>query len=175
MIVHTACNIAPALWYKLGGTVKQFIQVSTKDELINAVESLHETKTDKYFICGTGSNLIFAAEYFDGTVIQITRTDTKDIVVKGNEITAYAGEILGDVISESFEHTLTGLEWAGGLPGTVGAAVRGNVGAYGGEIKDHFISAEVLEHTETGVEIKDLQKEDMHFVYRGSVIKEIES
>jgi UDP-N-acetylmuramate dehydrogenase len=172
MIVHTACNIAPALWYKLGGTVKQFIQVSTKDELINAVESLHETKTDKYFICGTGSNLIFAAEYFDGTVIQITRTDTKDIVVKGNEITAYAGEILGDVISESFEHTLTGLEWAGGLPGTVGAAVRGNVGAYGGEIKDHFISAEVLEHTETGVEIKDLQKEDMHFVYRGSVIKD---
>ncbi len=172
MIVHTECSIAPALWYKLSGNVKQFIQVATKEELIDALESLHEQKIEKYFVCGSGSNLIFAADYFDGVVIQVTRSDTKDILLSGNNITAYAGEMLGDVIDTSFDHNLTGLEWAGGLPGTIGAAVRGNVGAYGGEIKDNFLSAEVLEITDSGVERKTLYKDDMHFVYRGSVIKD---
>lgn len=172
MIVHTQCDIAPALWYKLGGTVKQFIQVTTKEELRDAVESLHEEKITNYFICGTGSNLIFAPKYFDGVVIQVSRNETKDITVRGNEVTAYAGELLADVIDEAFAYTLSGLEWAGGLPGTIGAAIRGNVGAYGGEIKDVFVSAEILELTDSGVEHKIIKKEDMEFVYRGSIIKD---
>lgn len=172
MVVHTETNIAPALWYKLGGNVKQFIQVFSKDELIEAIDSLWEQHVEKYFICGAGSNLVFAAEYFDGVVIQITRSETKDITISGQEVTAYAGEMLGDVIETAFSHNLTGLQWAGGLPGTVGAAIRGNVGAYGGEIKDTFVSAEILEMTSTGVEKKVLYKDDMDFVYRGSLVKD---
>lgn len=172
MKIQANFNLAPSLWYQLGGTAKQFIQVKTKDELVSALEKLQVDKEQKYFLCGMGSNLIFAAEYFDGVVIQIGKSEQKDIMVSGDEITAYAGEVLDDVITTAFANSLTGFEWAGGLPGTIGAAVRGNVGAFGGEIKDNFVSAEVLEVTESGTEKKILTFEQMRFVYRGSVVKD---
>ena len=89
----------------------------------------------------------------------------------GSHVTAFAGTILDDVVTFAFDNNLTGLEWAGGLPGTVGAGVRGNVGAYGGEIKDNLVSAEVIDYSGSKPELKTLSNTDLQFVYRGSVVK----
>ena len=93
-------------------------------------------------------------------------------LLENNIIEAFAGEFLDSVIQAQFELGLVGLEWAGGLPGTVGAAVRGNVGAFGGEIKDTFIKAHCIRLAENGdyAEVT-LTKDEMDFSYRSSKIK----
>jgi len=93
------------------------------------------------------------------------------VVNEQGQIEAFAGEVFGDVVKKSVESNLLGLAWAGGLPGTVGAAVRGNVGAYGGEVKDSLFSAEVLDYAGEEPVIKTLTNKQLAFVYRGSLIK----
>src|SRR5690606_37673836 len=89
-----------------------------------------------------------------------------------NIIEGFAGESLDSLIQFCFENGLVGLEWAGGLPGTVGAAVRGNVGAFGGEIKDSFIKAHCLKLLlKGGYEELTLTKDEMEFAYRTSKVK----
>lgn len=105
------------------------------------------------------------------SAVASAKESLNDIIVKDNHITAFAGTILDDVIVTAFEHQLIGLEWAGGLPGTVGAGVRGNVGAYGGEVKDSLLHAEVIDYSGEEPKLKTLTNEELEFVYRGSLIK----
>ena len=79
---------------------------------------------------------------------------------------------MDSLIQSQFENGLVGLEWAGGLPGTVGAAVRGNVGAFGGEIKDSFVKAHCIRLAENG-DYKELtlNHDEMEFFYRTSKVK----
>jgi UDP-N-acetylmuramate dehydrogenase len=170
MIVQTDINLSEILWYKIGGRTKYLLTVASRDDVEKALEFIAKEKPKRIFICGQGSNLIFSDDYFDGAIIQIVAAKP-DVSVSDSTVTAFAGTILNDVIEVAFEHNLTGLEWAGGLPGTVGAGVRGNVGAYGGEIKDSLISADVIDFSEGKFVLKKLTNEELHFVYRGSVIK----
>ncbi len=174
MHVYTDYQLSDTLWYKIGGKARYFIQASSKEEIIQAVEFIHEKGVKKIFVCGLGSNVVFTDGFFDGAVIQITTPDKKDItLLDDNHIQAFAGVLLDDVINVGFENQLVGLEWAGGLPGTVGAAVRGNVGAYGGEIKDILQEAEVLMLLDDETyEIKRYTNAELRFTYRGSLIKE---
>ena len=87
-------------------------------------------------------------------------------------IEVFAGVTMEDLIKFSFDNHLIGLEWAGGLPGTVGGAVRGNAGAYGGEIKDNLVSAEVLDYSGNTPVVKTLNNADLQFSYRTSFIKQ---
>lgn len=87
---------------------------------------------------------------------------------------AFSGVTIEDLVEFSFTQNLEGFEWAGGLPGTVGGAVRGNAGAYGGEIKDNIISVDVLDYSTLNQSLKTLTKEDMKFSYRNSFIKQEE-
>lgn len=170
MTIYKDYSISGVLWYKIGGKVKYLIQVKSKEEILEALDFTHENKVNIVFVAGFGSNLIFTDEYFNGAVIQLTSPDTKSFKVNTNIVESFAGETLDDLINFSLDKNLTGLEWAGGLPGTVGAAVRGNVGAFGGEIKDTFLEAEVI-NTDTK-EIKIFNKNDLDFSYRNSQIKE---
>jgi UDP-N-acetylmuramate dehydrogenase len=161
------------LWYKIGGNARYLLQCFSEEDIIEAFEFIKKEKIDNYFVVGMGSNLLFTDGYFDGADIQIViDTPGAEITLLDKEtIRAFSGVELDSVIQFAFENNLLGMEWAGGLPGTVGAAVRGNVGAFGGEMKDCFKAGRVLVYENGKYTVSDLNKRDIKFAYRTSTIK----
>lgn len=170
MQVQKEVEIAPLLWYKLGGKVKFLLTCKSKEDILEALEFIVQNNVNNVFTIGEGSNLIFAKNYFDGAIIQIVGTG-KSFELKEEVVSSFAGETLDNLVKFCFGNNLIGLEWAGGLPGTVGAGVRGNVGAFGGEIKDTFKYAKVARFKKGRIETLKLENEDMNFSYRESKIK----
>lgn len=172
MQIQNEFDLSQVLWFRIGGKAKHFLQCESRDDILKALDFVEEHHPKRLFICGLGSNLIFTDEYFDGVVIQIGASPRSQITFDGDTVTVFAGEALDTLIQVSLHNKLTGLEWAGGLPGTVGAGIRGNVGAFGGEIKDCLISAEVLEFDDKNIDVLEMKKDDFHFAYRNSIVKE---
>ena len=172
MIIHKDFPLSEILWYKIGPTARYLIDVENIEDAKKAIEFIKSEKLPHAFFVGTGSNLIFSDSYFDGAVVRFIAPKKSSIVLANDKtIEAFAGESLDSVIQFAFDQKLLGLEWAGGLPGTVGAAVRGNVGAFGGEIKDIVKEVQVLEVTDRKIELKTLKRFELKFSYRSSVIK----
>ena len=173
MQVQNDFDLSQILWYKIGGKAKYFIETNTKDDIFQALDFVQKNNIKKVFVCGLGANLLFAKDFYDGAVIRITTGEPQVKKTGDTVIEAFAGDLLDNLITFSFACDLTGLEWAGGLPGTVGAAIRGNVGAFGGEIKDSVQSVDILKLQPDGdFSVSTVTNEDMHFVYRGSIVKE---
>ncbi len=171
-IVENA-NLSEILWYKIGGSARYLLEVRSKEDVIEAVEFIQRQHISNYFVCGLGANLIFPDGHFDGAVIHFLPKEHQGIrQIDDETLEAFAGELLDSVIIFAFDQRLVGLEWAGGLPGTVGAGVRGNVGAFGNEIKDSIESVEVLEITDKTYHITTLHKNELLFNYRNSLIKQ---
>lgn len=165
-------NLSELLWYKIGGTSKYLLTCYSPKDIQEAFEFIKKQKIERYFVVGLGSNLLFTDEYYDGAVIKVSSNDDSEIkLINKNTVEAFAGVELDRVIQFAFQHNLLGLEWAGGLPGTVGAAIRGNVGAFGGEIKDTFAGAEVLKVSDNKFQRMDLNRRDIKFGYRTSTVK----
>ncbi|MBI4092152.1 MAG: UDP-N-acetylmuramate dehydrogenase [Candidatus Levybacteria bacterium] len=171
MKVYADFEIRDELWYKIGGKVRYLIDVAGKEDIKKAFELLKKEKIKKFFFLGLGSNLIFTDEYFDGAVIRFIPSSSPIRLVKLHIVEADAGAVLDDVINFAFDHNLVGLEWAGGLPGQVGAAIRGNVGAFGGEIKDSVKKLEVFEVVNNTPRFKILRRFELQFSYRNSIVK----
>jgi UDP-N-acetylmuramate dehydrogenase len=172
MTIRQDFEIKNILWYHIGGTVKYLLEVSSQSDLVEAVEFIKAREIKKVFVAATGANLLFTDDYFDGAVIHLVTPEEFDIdIVHETHVKTFAGVMLDHIIQFGFEQHLTGLEWAGGLPGTVGAGVRGNVGAFGGEIKDIFESAEILDITDPELTFETYTAERMEFEYRGSIVK----
>ncbi|MBO5303815.1 MAG: UDP-N-acetylmuramate dehydrogenase [Lachnospiraceae bacterium] len=119
-------------------------------------------------VIGNGSNLLVGDGGIRGAVIEIGR-QMQEITVEGETVTAGAGALLSKVAQEAYAHGLSGLEFAAGIPGSIGGAMVMNAGAYGGEMKDVVVSVKVL--TEDG-EICALSCEEMDFGYRHSCVPE---
>lgn len=166
--------LSQILWYKIGGIAKYLLEIENAQDLQSALDFIKKNNIQKTFFCGLGSNLIFSDDYFDGAVIRIAnaKPQDKDFQKKDEFITAFSGVTLNDLIKYTFKNNLIGLEWAGGLPGTVGAAIRGNVGAFGKEIQDSLFSIEVLEEKDSSYTRRTLKKDDLSFSYRNSLVKE---
>lgn len=158
------------LWYKIGGRVRYLIECANQNDIVDAFEFIKKEKIANHFVTGLGSNLLFTDEEYDGALILISGNVAPQLIGK-DTIEVFAGNTLDSAIQFAFENNLVGLEWAGGLPGTVGAGVRGNVGAFGGEIKDVFAGAEVFNTTSKKLEVKELNKRDIRFAYRSSTVK----
>lgn len=171
MTVYENFELAPILWYKIGGRARYLLECHNAQDILEALDFVDKNNISRVFILGIGSNLIFTDEFFDGAVIRIDVPDLPSFEVHENMVTSYSGEILGDLILFAFDHGLIGLEWAGGLPGTVGAGVRGNVGAFGGEIKDVVESVDLAVFDNGQVETKTLSNSELEFAYRSSLIK----
>ena len=175
MKIQENTPLSDVLWYKIGGKTRYLLQCENREDILEALEFIKEHKPNKIFICGTGSNLIFSDDYFDGVVIQIVTPTTLDFqdmhVTNADHVQVFGGVMLDELLLFSFDHHLSGLEWAGGLPGTVGAGVRGNVGAYGGEIKDTLVTAEILDYSGEEPMLKTFSNQELQFVYRGSLVK----
>ena len=153
------------LRYRIGGTARYFCAVKTVRELIHALKEAKKHKL-QVFILGGGTNLLMRDEEFPGVVLQICIGDVKRV---GNHIVAGAGLDMSDLLSFSAHEGLSGLEWAGGLPGTFGGAIRGNAGAFGGETKDAVVMVTALD-TRT-LRLKRFTNKECGFGYRSSIFK----
>lgn len=174
MQIYNNVLLSTILWYQIGGIAKTVLDVASKEDLFEALEYIKNNNIHKVFILGMGSNLLFSDDGFDGVIIRFQSQEDGQGVrfIENGIVESFAGEFLDSVIQAQFELGLVGLEWAGGLPGTVGAAVRGNVGAFGGEIKDSFLKAHcILLHEDNSFEEVTLTHDEMNFSYRSSEVK----
>lgn len=174
MQIYNNVLLSTILWYQIGGNANTVIDISSKEELHEALRHIEDNGISNVFVIGLGSNMLFPDEGFDGVILRfLNQKDGEGIkLVDDNTVECFAGETLDSLINFSFDNGFVGLEWAGGLPGTVGAAVRGNVGAFGGEIKDSFKKAhciKILPHG--GYEELVIDVSEMEFAYRMSKVK----
>ena len=152
--------------FKTGGNADYFINVKSEEELIFCINAAKGTNTP-YSVCGRGSNLLVSDSGIDGAVICLN--NMSGIKISENRALVSAGQSVQSFCLSLQKAGLSGLEFAYGIPGSLGGAVYMNAGAYGGEIKDSIVSARYLD---TSGEIKDITKEDMCFSYRKSIFKE---
>jgi UDP-N-acetylmuramate dehydrogenase len=164
--------LSDVLYYRIGGPVRALLEVHNADDLQRAIEFVERERPARLMVVGLGSNLLMPDDYFDGVVVRVS-ADTCASMLRAcdTQIEVFGGALLSDFALLALERGLTGLEWAGGLPGTVGAGVRGNVGAFGGEIEQRFRSAEVIVFDEGHAHSLRLEHAEMDFAYRESRVK----
>ena len=127
--------------FKIGGAADIFISVRSASELSAVFKKCGELNIPR-FVIGKGSNLLVSDLGIEGAVISLSSLN--GISVSGEEITCGAGAALSEVCRAALESSLTGLEFAYGIPGSIGGAVYMNAGAYGGEISGAVLSAECM-------------------------------
>ena len=153
--------------FKIGGPAQLFVQPQTEQQLCS-VAALCKEQAVRYYLLGNGSNILFADEGFAGVVIDISALGS-DIAVEGNMLTAGAGVRLVALCRAALEHGLSGLEFAYGIPGTVGGAVYMNAGAYGGEMKDVLT---VVRYLTAEGEVVQASAAELDLSYRHSIFEE---
>lgn len=152
--------------FKIGGPADYFL-MPDKDTDVGRIVKICKESAIPYFILGNGSNLLVGDGGYRGAVIQIYK-NMSAVTVEGTEITVQAGALLSSVAAVAKNAALTGFEFAGGIPGTMGGAVVMNAGAYGGEMKDVLTEVTVMD--EEG-EIVTLPADKLELGYRTSIIK----
>ena len=152
--------------FKIGGPVDILLKPDSIENLAQSIKLCREHKVP-YYILGNGSNLLVADEGFRGVVIQIYN-NLNEIKVEGNKVIAQAGALLSKVATKALEHSLTGFEFAHGIPGTLGGAVVMNAGAYDGEMKQVLISCDVLDPEGN---VLTLSNKELELGYRTSIIQ----
>jgi len=148
--------------FQIGGPAERMAAPENETELLELV--LQKPAA----IIGAGTNLLVRDEGISGLVVKIG-AEMADISIEGNILTAQAGARLSQIAMAAMRAGLSGLEFAAGIPGTVGGAVVMNAGAYGGEIKDVLIDVRVI----ADGEIKTLTNEQLEFGYRKSLAMEM--
>ncbi len=152
--------------FRVGGPADCLISIGSEEQLGRLQRYLHMVDIP-FFVLGNGSNTLVRDAGYSGVVLQIGRK-MSGIRVDGDRIVAQAGALLSQVSKEALAHGLSGLEFASGIPGTVGGAVVMNAGAYGGEMSQ--VVTEVTVMNREG-EIMVLDNETMEFGYRYSTIR----
>lgn len=151
--------------FRIGGPARLFVAPDSVDKLKNVIVFCKE-KDIKVFIIGNGSNLLVSDKGLEGVVIQIYR-NFSEITINDNEIIAQSGALLSSAAVKAMENSLTGFEFASGIPGTLGGAVVMNAGAYGGEMSQIVKSVTVLNQNN---EVQVLNSDELNFGYRKSAI-----
>lgn len=152
--------------FRIGGPAEVFIMPKSIKQVQMAVKICQEEQIP-YFILGNGSNLLVSDRGYRGVIIQMDR-NMGEIQVEGTEIQAAAGALLSSIAVAARRESLTGFEFAGGIPGTLGGAVVMNAGAYGGEIKDVLKEVTVMDGDG---KIFTLPASELEMGYRTSIIK----
>lgn len=158
--------------FRVGGPAKVLAVPEDPEELQKLIAFLYEENLP-YHILGNGSNLLVSDEGVDGVVVAIGKNlDELSIIEETEDVITFralAGTLLSKTASFAARYSLTGMEALRGIPGTVGGAVTMNAGAYGTEIKDVLVSADVL--TRSG-ELLTLQNAELDLSYRHSIVSE---
>ena len=151
--------------FRIGGPAEYLILPQTTEEIADVVKLCRQEERP-WYIVGNGSNLLVADEGVRGVVIQLLR-NFNQIQVEGCQIRMQAGAQNAAVAKRALDASLTGFEFAAGIPGTIGGAVVMNAGAYGGEMKDILKEVTVLD--QNGM-IKTIPAEELELGYRTSII-----
>ncbi len=153
--------------YRIGGNAARLVIIKTEKELIKTITACNKFK-ESWFVLGSGSNILFSDDGFDGTVIKLggefddlSFNDETQIVTVGSAV------LLPKFATACAKRCISGFECLCDIPGTMGAAVRINAGTKDGELKEYFISARVLDHQGS---VRTLRVDDMNFGYRSSIL-----
>jgi len=154
---------------KIGGPADYFFVAENKKDLIKAISYAKEYNLP-FFVLGGGSNVLFSDKGYKRLVIKIQNPKLQITnKIQNSGIYAEAGVKLGDLVKLSIEESLTGLEWAAGIPGTVGGAIYGNAGAFGAAIGDSIKEVEVF-NADSG-KITNFSKDDCLFSNKETIFK----
>ncbi len=151
--------------FKIGGNASLLVTPKSDDALSKILNKCQELNL-RTVILGNGSNMLVSDDGVDAVVILMLRDDGEISLLDGYKIKCHAGVSLTKVCRFALENSLTGLEFAFGIPGSVGGGVYMNAGAYGGEIKDVIVECEYM--TPDG-KIHTMSKDEMGLGYRKSV------
>jgi len=151
--------------FKIGGPAKYFFIARKKEELIRALK-IAKKHSFPSFILGNGSNVLISDKGLKGLVIKL---ENKNYKIRNSEIISDSGTPLFLLLREAVKRNLTGLEWAAGIPGTIGGATRGNAGAFGKSMKDIIKEVEFFDLG--NLKIKKIKNRNCNFSYRDSIFK----
>jgi UDP-N-acetylmuramate dehydrogenase len=162
--IQTDVPLAKYTTFKIGGRAKYFFVAKDNEDLVRGITFAKKLKIPSY-VLGGGSNVLISDQGFNGLIII---NQAQDILFRNdNRVVADAGVNLMELVNKTLAEGLSGLEWAAGIPGTVGGAVRGNAGAYGGQMADNLIGVEVMRGSKQFV----MEQKHCGFAYRDSVFK----
>lgn len=150
---------------RIGGPADLFVKVKNLEEL-KYIINLSKNHKVSVTVVGNGTNLLVKDKGIRGITIKL---DFKDVRINGEEIEVGAGMQLPVLAKVAYENNLSGLEFASGIPGTVGGAVKMNAGAYGGEFKDIVVETIYLD---SELNLKTIQNKEHKFSYRYSIFDE---
>lgn len=153
--------------FKIGGNCIALIEPREVSDIVETIKICRENSI-KFFVIGNGSNLLVSDEGYNGVIIKL-KSEFSTIQVEGEYLIVNSGAKLSEVYIVAYKNSLTGFEFASGIPGTIGGAIYMNAGAYGGEMKDIVESVEVLDLD--NFELRELKNEELEFSYRKSIIQ----
>lgn len=156
--------LAPYTTFRIGGPAKYFYVAKKEDDLVAAIRWAKEEKL-KYYVLGGGSNLLVSDDGFNGLVI---KNENFDFEIIDGKIRAGSGLNLAYFVMQCLENSLAGAEYYIGIPGTIGASIYGNAGAWGHGLGELVESIKVFD----GRKIRELSHEECQFIYRGSLLKD---
>ncbi|MFZ2975802.1 MAG: UDP-N-acetylmuramate dehydrogenase [Candidatus Moraniibacteriota bacterium] len=180
--------LAPLTTFKIGGPAKHFVEVSSENEILEALDFAKENNLE-IFVLGGGSNILVSDEGYNGLVIKFKSHPSADetekskvkIISKDSKVIleCWAGDSLADLVNFYVKNSLSGMEWAVGIPGTVGGAIRGNAGIPLGCMADNIESVKIIETQNLklktqncNLKVKTLENRECKFSYRNSIFKE---
>lgn len=153
--------------FKIGGNCIALIEPREVSDIVETIKICRENSI-KFFVIGNGSNLLVPDEGYNGVIIKL-KGEFSTIQVESEYLIVNSGARLSEVYTVAYENSLTGFEFASGIPGTIGGAIYMNAGAYGGEMKDIVESVEVLDLD--NFELRELKNKELEFSYRKSIIQ----
>lgn len=153
--------------FRIGGPADYFVELGSIEQIRAAIQVCREENLP-WFVLGRGSNLLVSDKGYRGVILSIYK-DFQKTEIQGETVTVQAGVLLTTLSGKVLDASLTGLEFASGIPGTIGGAVVMNAGAYGGEMKDIVRKVTVLDQDG---EVRTLTCGEMQFGYRTSLAKE---
>lgn len=152
---------------RIGGSADYFVTPAGTEEIIEIIRLCNEEGM-AFYVMGNGSNLLVSDDGYRGLIIKIAEDYSEIWVKEDGTVTAQAGVLLSKLANVIAKNSLTGFEFASGIPGTLGGAVTMNAGAYGGEMKQCLTSAKVLDMKGN---IFILTKDELELGYRTSILQ----
>ena len=158
-------SLAGEINFKLGGKARYFFSAKSKSEIIEAVK-LAKKENLKFYILGGGSNILAADEGYNGLVLKIHNSK---FIIHNSKIMAESGTLLNDIVEGAAQNSLSGLEWAAGIPGEIGGAIYGNAQAFGENMAG--LIEEVESFDASDLKIKKLKKGECDYSEKTSIFK----
>ncbi len=152
--------------FKVGGPARIFVNVKDIESLKTGISFVKERQV-KYMVIGKGSDLLFSDKEYEGVIFNLSKCLTQ-YSINGLEVKAQAGVSMIQLAYATAKVGLSGFEFMGGIPGTIGGGVYMNAGAYNSCFANVFVSAIILDEN---CELIELNKEDMEFGYRESILQ----